>query len=385
MNILVYVGAAIVPITIPVIFEAMDNPTDNLNCGAAARSLLVMAPQPPSNRNYRHFEKMVNEYNEKAPFNFPDPFAAGKKVPLFAAHLYDAVYLYAECIHNMLLENLNIRNGTDVINRIRNKRFQSIQGFQCLIDNNGDALGNYSLLAWKEDYSPNREANFSMDPVGSFIIDPRKSLPDFKLNEGSVIAWMNGAPPKDEPDCGFYNEKCIKPEDDTAVIILSVFGGVSVLTIVIFIILYKKWRYEQAIAGLLWKICSSELHIDSDKPECKSESKYSLSSRLSLDSRTTMTQVYARTGNYKGQIVALKMYEKKNFVVTHKMKREMKMMRDIRHGNVNAFIGACVDPPHFIIVTEYCSKGSLQDVLENEDMKLDDMFIASLVKDLIQF
>ncbi|XP_014786034.2 receptor-type guanylate cyclase Gyc76C-like [Octopus bimaculoides] len=159
-------------------------------------------------------------------------------------------------------------------------------------------------------------------------------------------------------------EKLVQPlgEDgnDTAVIILSVFGGVSVLTIVIFIILYKKWRYEQAIAGLLWKICSSELHIDSDKPECKSESKYSLSSRLSLDSRTTLTQVYARTGNYKGQIVALKMYEKKNFVVTHKMKREMKMMRDIRHGNVNAFIGACVDPPHFIIVTEYCSKGSLQ-------------------------
>ncbi|XP_052831709.1 receptor-type guanylate cyclase Gyc76C-like [Octopus bimaculoides] len=161
--------------------KAMDNPTDNLNCGAAARSLLVMAPQPPSNRNYKHFEKMVNEYNEKAPFNFPDPFAAGKKVPLFAAHLYDAVYLYAECIHNMLLENLNIRNGTDVINRIRNKRFQSIQGFQCLIDENGDALGNYSLLAWKEDYSPNREANFSMDPVGSFIIDNHKSLPVSQL------------------------------------------------------------------------------------------------------------------------------------------------------------------------------------------------------------
>ena len=35
-------------------------------------------------------------------------------------------------------------------------------------------------------------------------------------------------------------------------------------------------------------------------------------------------------------------------------------MRDLRHDKVNAFIGACVDPPNFVIVTEYCAKGSLQ-------------------------
>lgn len=59
-------------------------------------------------------------------------------------------------------------------------------------------------------------------------------------------------------------------------------------------------------------------------------------------------------------------------------------LRDIRHDNLNAFIGACTEPPNICIITEYCSRGSLKDVLENDDVKLDNMFIASLVFDLIR-
>ena len=59
-------------------------------------------------------------------------------------------------------------------------------------------------------------------------------------------------------------------------------------------------------------------------------------------------------------------------------------MRDLRHDNLNPFIGATIDPGNICILTEYCAKGSLQDILANDDFKLDNMFIASLVFDIIK-
>lgn len=59
-------------------------------------------------------------------------------------------------------------------------------------------------------------------------------------------------------------------------------------------------------------------------------------------------------------------------------------LKDLRHDNICAFIGACTEPPNICIITEYCSRGSLKDVLENEDVKLDNMFLASMVADIIR-
>ncbi|GIY94070.1 receptor-type guanylate cyclase Gyc76C [Caerostris extrusa] len=66
------------------------------------------------------------------------------------------------------------------------------------------------------------------------------------------------------------------------------------------------------------------------------------------------------------------------------MKKELKVMRDLRHDNLNPFVGACVEPPNIIIITEYCSRGSLRDILENEDVKLDNMFNASIIGDIVR-
>ena len=54
-------------------------------------------------------------------------------------------------------------------------------------------------------------------------------------------------------------------------------------------------------------------------------------------------------------------------------------MRDLKHENVNQFVGASMDLREICIVSEYCSRGSLEDILNNDEMKLDDMFVASLV------
>lgn len=62
----------------------------------------------------------------------------------------------------------------------------------------------------------------------------------------------------------------------------------------------------------------------------------------------------------------------------------LSQLKDLRHDNICAFIGACTESPNICIITEYCSRGSLKDVLENEDVKLDNMFLASMVADIIR-
>ncbi|XP_017597797.1 PREDICTED: retinal guanylyl cyclase 1 [Corvus brachyrhynchos] len=59
-------------------------------------------------------------------------------------------------------------------------------------------------------------------------------------------------------------------------------------------------------------------------------------------------------------------------------------LRDLRHENVNLFLGFFHDCGIFAVVSEHCSRGSLEDLLRNEDMKLDWMFKSSLLIDLIK-
>ncbi|KAK7806793.1 hypothetical protein U0070_010277 [Myodes glareolus] len=59
-------------------------------------------------------------------------------------------------------------------------------------------------------------------------------------------------------------------------------------------------------------------------------------------------------------------------------------MREMRHENVTAFLGLFVGPEFCALVLEHCPRGSLEDLLRNEALKLDWTFKASLLLDLIR-
>lgn len=59
-------------------------------------------------------------------------------------------------------------------------------------------------------------------------------------------------------------------------------------------------------------------------------------------------------------------------------------MKDLQHEHLVRFVGACIESPDCCILTEYCPKGSLQDILENEQIKLDWMFKLSLMHDIVR-
>ncbi|XP_023650669.1 retinal guanylyl cyclase 2-like [Paramormyrops kingsleyae] len=59
-------------------------------------------------------------------------------------------------------------------------------------------------------------------------------------------------------------------------------------------------------------------------------------------------------------------------------------LRDMRQENLNLYLGLFLDCNIFGIMMEFCPRGSLQDLINNGDMRLDWMFKSSLIMDLIR-
>lgn len=96
-------------------------------------------------------------------------------------------------------------------------------------------------------------------------------------------------------------------------------------------------------------------------------------------------QFVTSTARLRGAVVRIKELKfPRKRDISREIMKEMRLLRELRHDNINSFIGACVEPTRILLVTDYCAKGSLYDIIENEDIKLDDLFIASLINDLIK-
>ncbi|CDS38210.1 retinal guanylyl cyclase 2 [Echinococcus multilocularis] len=59
-------------------------------------------------------------------------------------------------------------------------------------------------------------------------------------------------------------------------------------------------------------------------------------------------------------------------------------LREIRHENINAFMGCCVTSDSFSLVFEYCHRGCLQDVINNKSIPFDWDFKLSLMTDFVR-
>ncbi|CAM1291419.1 Uncharacterised protein g121 [Pycnogonum litorale] len=357
---------------------------------AFASYIGVVATVP--DKSFKNFTEKINEYIQKEPFNFQNPltvFGVGARIPAEAAYLYDAVYLYAKALNSCLSNSQDDPyDGKTIFNYIKGQSYKSAMGYLIYMDENGDAEGNYTLIARKP--VPGTPGEYGLYSVGIFQQgENQSSLPNLLMTD--TINWLLGEPPQDQPICGFNNEKC---RSDTGKIAGGIAGGVGFVSVIILLILYRNWIYEQELDSLLWKIDYKDLIVNDSTPTTNNNSlnrtkgSQVRSSQVSLISNPETdfrySTIYARIAIYRGNICAVKKIKKKGVDITRAMKKELKMMRDLRHDNLNAFIGACVDPPNICIVTEYASRGSLQDIIENDDVKLDNMFVASLVADIIR-
>lgn len=211
---------------------------------------------------------------------------------------------------------------------------------------------------------------------------------------GGKIHWAGGRtePPRDVPICGFDGSKCAKPVSSIFALLSIVLSSAVVALSIISFIIYRHYKLEAEIASMTWRI--NERDIMRVPPGGKFRgSMYSLgrrNSQITVVSEDAMSlydgrQMFIQTAFYKGNKVAVKNLNVNSRIeLTRSVLLELKRMKDLHHDHLARFYGACLDPPHCCFLTEYCPKGSLQDILENEQIKLDWMFRYSLMHDIVK-
>ncbi|XP_056004478.1 retinal guanylyl cyclase 2-like isoform X3 [Ostrea edulis] len=117
-----------------------------------------------------------------------------------------------------------------------------------------------------------------------------------------------------------------------------------------------------------------------DKPDLVKASEKSNRSLASLHEFAEFSEI----ARYKGDMVYVKEIKVKGFEMKGKLLSYLRTLRDIRHENVNPLYGFLIDPLRPALVSEYCSRGSLWDVLKNENIKLDWDFKVSLLTDTVR-
>uniref|UniRef100_A0A3B4WUN5 Guanylate cyclase n=1 Tax=Seriola lalandi dorsalis TaxID=1841481 RepID=A0A3B4WUN5_SERLL len=140
------------------------------------------------------------------------------------------------------------------------------------------------------------------------------------------VVWPKGRPPSDKPECGFNNEACEWLINITLLALLVTFPVVGVLAVLcIGVLIQQKLRLQTRLDDSCWWLI-----------------------------------------NYSDITII----------------REP-LMKEMKHENLVQFFGVCIEPPNVCLVTQYCKKGSLKDVLKASDVDLDGMFKLSFAYDIV--
>uniref|UniRef100_A0A8C1JVU5 Guanylate cyclase n=1 Tax=Cyprinus carpio TaxID=7962 RepID=A0A8C1JVU5_CYPCA len=341
----------------------------------AFKSVKILTYREPQNPEYKDFvSKLKTDAMDMFNFSVED---SPVRMNLISGSFHDGVMLYCHAL-NETLDRSGARPPGDVINkRMWNRTYHGVTGLVQL-DENGDREIDFAL--W--DMTDTNTGVYQI--VSLYNGSQKRMIPE----PGMKVHWLKGSPPPDIPLCGFKNDK---PACLASVQILS-FGrsGSDIISLCLsFFLLYLKLKLENELTAQLWRVDWEDIQMSNmDKVLRRACSKLTMSLRGSnYGSLLTMDgnyQIYAKTCYYKGNITAIKYVNKKRIELTRKVLFELKHMRDVQNEHLTRFIGACIGPPNICILTEYCPRGSLQDLMESEGITLDWMFRYSLINDIVK-
>uniref|UniRef100_A0A8C9ZKI8 Guanylate cyclase n=1 Tax=Sander lucioperca TaxID=283035 RepID=A0A8C9ZKI8_SANLU len=302
----------------------------------AFQSVKILTYREPQNPEYTEFVKNLKTDARKM-FNYT---IEDSLMNIIAGGFYDGLMLYTHALNETMSMSAGRPLGKVVTKRMWNRTFHGVTG-QVHLDENGD-----------------RETDFALWDM----IDNKTSA--FQVNN-NIFCIL-----------GLHDMRNI-----CYIVALS-------LSLSLSLSLCRKMKLEKELVAQLWRISWCDIQMSNVDKVLRSGSRITLSLRGSnygsLMTGDGNMQVFAKTGYYKGNIAAIKYTNRKRIELNRKVLFELKHMRDVQNEHLTRFIGACIDPPNTCIITEYCPRGSLQDILENDSITLDWMFKYSLINDIVK-
>ncbi|KAF6020196.1 hypothetical protein EB796_021491 [Bugula neritina] len=365
------------------------------------RNMAAIMRSHPIDPNFKEFNVKVQKKCQEPPFNYGrrhEDRVLDVKLDM-AASIYDATYVLARALDNVIKNNGSIYDGVQVYNSMKGRPYRSKMGYDLYITDDGDSLGSYTLYQSRESAANSSKLNVGIYPVALFNTMQTNTarLPSMEfLTPAEGLLFINGKPPKYEPECGFHDELCPQQPStlNTKTIValaisMSILGVAIIISLPIYFFHKRRCRSEEYFSLLLIN------HKDIiDDPKGKPPlfmNKVSHSAMNPQWSWSSLASVahesirgHTKISSYKGQPVAVKRINKKSVDMNQEIRKELRLLKNVRHPNLVGFIGACIEPGHIYTLSEYCNKGNLQDILENTEVQLDTIFIASLIFDIIQ-
>ncbi|XP_057695511.1 retinal guanylyl cyclase 2 [Corythoichthys intestinalis] len=311
--------------------------------------------------------------------------AAEQVNPLFGT-IYNSIYLLAKSIHKTRKAEMPL-SGSNLAYFTKNITFSGFNQ-KVQVDNRGEIKTSYVIL-------DSSEGGSQLYPT--YVVDLKSRQLRFA---GKSISFPGGSPPPSDSSCWFVQSVLCKGgvEVTYIIVVFAVILGLAVTGLIISFYIRRRLQQIQLIKGpnriLLTLEDLTFINPQTSKRkitlEDMSESKSALEEKSadhshSLNSTQTATHETTNVAIFEGDWVWLKKFEDGQFKeVKQSSTKIFTKMKDLRNENVNPFLGFFTESSMFAVVTEHCSRGSLQDLLRNDDVKLDWMFKSSLMLDLIK-
>ncbi|CAH1775681.1 unnamed protein product [Owenia fusiformis] len=366
------------------------NNTYDSSAKDAFQSLIHVTVAFEKNEEKNTFLAEIPSKMKQPPWNFNSVGSSMTKPlkgSLYSLFLHDTVYLYCLALNRTSQMGSDMVSGIDMIETVK---FDGMSGLVEL-DDKAERESDY----WIWHLPPHK------DKYEHFLEIKGYDRQGKRVRVINTEYWRtpDGKAPKDTPECGFFTEACLQSgltEQEVGIIvgITCLFVVLGILSFAIYF--YRRHRLEAKIDGLLWRVDYGEIVFSKVPNKTKTilgASKSVQSSTKSCTTSTTLSskdddgvrqtdKIEKRVGMVRGNLAYVKNV---GYIgnLNNKDHKELKYMKLMNHHNVNAFIGICLSPGSICVLTAFCAKRSLQDVLANDDIKLDWLFKSSLISDVV--